>query len=173
MNKVMILGKPGSGKSTLSRRLASVTQLPLHSLDTIEFKNNGDRIEQALYHEIHKSMLAEERWIIEGFGLMTSFYQRLDAADTLIYIELPYLVSYWWVTKRFLKGIFIHPKGWPRGCSVLKGTWRSYQVLRLCPRFWDRNLMRKIEQLSTLKSVYIIRSATELDRFIDDHCLFL
>ncbi|WP_298769135.1 adenylate kinase [uncultured Shewanella sp.] len=168
MKKVMILGKPGSGKSTLSRRLASATQLPLHTLDIIEYKKNGERIDQALYREIHDNIIEKESWIIEGFGLMESFFQRLEAADTLIYIELPYLVSYWWVTKRFLKGLFIRPKGWPQGCSVVKGTWRSYQVLRLCPQFWNRDFMAKIESLPTTKSVYIIRSAAELDRFVKE-----
>ena len=99
---------------------------------------------------------------------MESFFQRLEAADTLIYIDLPYLVSYWWVTKRFFKGLFIHPKGWPQGCSVVKGTWRSYKILRLCPQFWDSDFMEKVQRLSTCKSVYIIRFATELNHVVEE-----
>ncbi|WP_299004388.1 AAA family ATPase [uncultured Shewanella sp.] len=167
MKRIMILGKPGSGKSTLSRRLARETQIPLHALDIIEYKKSGERIDQASYLEIHENIIAEESWIIEGLGLMESFFQRLEVADTVIYIDVPYLLSYWWVTKRFLKGLFIHPQGWPQGCSVVKGTWRSYKVLRLCPQFWNREFMEKLQGLSTCKSVYIIRSAHELNHFVE------
>ena len=75
--------------------------------------------------------------IIEGFGTIESFYARIEAADTLIYIYLPYKVHYWWVFKRFFKGLFNTPEGWPEGSSILKGTIESYKVLKICPKFWN------------------------------------
>lgn len=105
---------------------------------------------------------------IDGFGPIDSFNKRLDGADTLIYIDLPYIVSYWLVTKRLLKGVFVKPEGWPKGSSLLRGTWNSYKILRLCPRFWNDGFMQKLETLSAQKPLYIIRSVGELDRFVDE-----
>ena len=68
---------------------------------------------------------------------LDSFNSRLEEADTLIYIELPYSATYWLVTKRFLKGLVVKPEGWPDGSSILKGTLESYRVLKLCPKFWN------------------------------------
>ena len=167
MKKIVIFGKPGSGKSTLSKRLASATGIRLHALDLIEYKKNGDKVDSATYDEAHENILSSKSWIIDGFGPIESFNKRLGVADTLIYIELPYRVSYWLVTKRLLKGLLVKPEGWPDGSSVLKGTLESYRVLRLCPKFWNNDFMQKLEKNSTNKSLYVIRSVSELNSFID------
>ena len=167
MKKVVVFGKPGSGKSTLSKSLASATGIKLFALDSIVFKKNGDRVDRATYDEEHERILSSDSWIIDGFGPIESFNKRLDAADTLIYIELSYIISYWLVTKRLLKGFFIKPEGWPDGSSILKGTLESYKVLRICPNFWNKNFMQKLEKISTNKSLYVIRSVSELNDFVD------
>ncbi len=167
MKKIVVLGKPGSGKSTLSKSLASATKIQLYALDSIEFKKNGDRVDRVTYDKEHEKILSYGSWIIDGFGPIESFNRRLEAADTLIYIELPYIISYWLVTKRFLKGLIVKPEGWPDGSSILKGTLESYKVLRLCPKFWNNSFMQKLENISTNKSLYVIRSVSELNSFID------
>ena len=167
MKKIAVFGKPGSGKSTLSKSLASATGIQLHALDSIVFKKNGDRVDRVTYDEQHESILSSDSWVIDGFGPIESFNRRLDVADTLIYIELPYIISYWLVTKRFLKGLFIKPEGWPDGSSVLKGTLESYKVLRLCPKFWNKSFMQKLEKISINKSIYVIRSISELNSFVE------
>lgn len=167
MKKIVVFGKPGSGKSTLSKSLASATEIQLHALDAIEYKKNGDRVDRVAYDEEYENILCSDSWIIDGFGPIESFNKRLDLADTLIYIELPYIVSYWLVTKRFLKGLLIKPEGWPDGSSILKGTLESYKVLRLCPKFWNNSFMQKLEEISANKSLYVIRSVAELNSFVD------
>ena len=166
MKKIAVFGKPGSGKSTLSKRLALSTGIQLHALDSILYKTNGDLVERKIYDEAHEKILLSERWIIDGLGPMDSFYKRLNAADTLIYIELPYVFSYWFVAKRFFKGLLATPEGWPEGSSVLKGTWQSYKVLKRCPQFWNKQFLRSLEDISTNKTLYVIRSIFELNNFI-------
>lgn len=167
MKKVAVFGKPGSGKSTFSKNLALATGIKLHALDSILYKKNGELVDRKTYDETHENILSSEAWIIDGFGPMGSFNRRLEAADTLIYIELPYVVSYWLVTKRLLKGLFVEPEGWPDGSSVIKGTLESYKVLKLCPKFWNNGFMQRLEKISINKSLYLIRSISELNSFID------
>lgn len=170
MKKVVVFGKPANGKSTLSKKLASATGIKLYALDSILYKPNGEEINREDYEKAHESILSSEEWIIEGFGPMNSlvsFNRRLEEADTLIYIELPYLVTYWLVTKRFFKGLFIKPEGWPEGSSVLKGTLESYQVLKLCPKFWNDVFLQRLEKLSVNKSLHVIRSVSELNSFVE------
>jgi hypothetical protein len=98
---------------------------------------------------------------------LDSFYKRLEEADTLIYIELPYSTTYWLVTKRFLKGLFVKPEGWPDGSSILKGTLESYKVLKLCPKFWNDSFFQRLEKLSANKSLHVVRSVFELNSFVE------
>ena len=169
MKKIAVFGKPGSGKSTLSKALALATGIPLHQLDSIVYKQNGELVDSSSFDEAHKRILSSESWIIDGFGPINSFHQRLEAADTLVYVDLPYLTSYWFVTKRLLKGLFVKPEGWPDGSSVLKGTLQSYKVLRLCPKFWNADFITRLEALSDRKSLYIVKSVAELNNFVSQH----
>lgn len=172
MKKVAVFGKPGSGKSTLSKQLAEATGIELHALDSILYQQNGKEVDRECYEDTHNHILTTDTWIIEGFGPLNSqesFNKRLEAADTLIYIDLPYPITYWFVTKRFLKGLFQKPEGWPEGVSVVKGTLESYKVLKLCPMFWNDRFMQRIEKASVNKSLYVIRSIAELNRFVGGH----
>lgn len=166
MKKIAVFGKPGSGKSTLSKALALETGIQLHQLDSIAYKKNGDLVDRSSFDEAHEHILLSESWIIDGFGPINSFHQRLEAADTLVYVDLPYLTSYWFVTKRLLKGLVVKPEGWPDGSSVLKGTLESYKVLRLCPKFWNDDFVAGLEELSAGKSLYIVKSVSELNEFV-------
>jgi adenylate kinase family enzyme len=169
MKKIAVFGKPGSGKSTLSKSLAFATGIPLHPLDSIVYKKNGDLVEREVFDKAHENILSSDSWMIDGLGPMGSFNKRLDAADTLIYIDLPYAVSYWLVTKRLLKGLLVTPEGWPKGSSIIKGTLASYKMLKLSPKFWNNDLLKKLELMSTNKSLHVIRSVAELNSFVKEN----
>lgn len=166
MNKIAVFGKPGGGKSTLSKNLSAVTGIKLYPLDLIEYRKNGERIPREEFSAKHTALLANDNWIIDGLGTLESFWLRIDAADTLIYIDLPYYVHYWWVTKRLLLSIFTKPVGWPEGCSVLKGTLAGWKYLRLSPRFWTPDLFDEIQRRGTNKDIHRITSVKDLNQFI-------
>lgn len=168
MKKIAVFGKPGSGKSTLSKNMSSTTGIQLHQLDSIAYKKNGDLVDRKTYDKEHGNIISSDSWIIDGLGPIGSFHERLAVADTLVYIDLPYVVSYWLVTKRLLKGVVAKPEGWPDGSSVLKGTLESYKMLKLSPKFWNDDFLQKLEEVSTNKSLYVIRSIAELNCFIDE-----
>ena len=111
MKKVAVFGNTGGCKSTLSRRLAVLTSIPLYTLDVIEYRAGGGKVPQDEYLSAHAQLLQREAWIIEGYGCRKSAWERFDAADTLVYIDLPLFTHFRWVTKRFLKGLFVNPEG--------------------------------------------------------------
>jgi adenylate kinase family enzyme len=166
MKKIAVFGKPGSGKSTLSKALASMTGIPLYQLDSILYKKNGEHVDRKTYDRQHEDILSSDSWIIDGFDLIEPFNKRLAAADTWIYIDLPYFVSCYLVTKRLLKGLIVKPEGWPDGSSILKGSLQSYKTLRLCPTFWNDGFLQKLQEASTNKSIYVISSISGLDEFV-------
>lgn len=87
--KIAILGITGAGKSTLSRRIAEKTGLPLFHMDSLFWRGKWEEVPEAEYLEAHKKILAEnERWIIEGW-VSPAMEERLTRADLIIYLDYP------------------------------------------------------------------------------------
>lgn len=76
MKKIAVFGKPGSGKSTISKALAVATGIELHQLDSIVYKTNGEFVEREVFEQAHESILSSESWIIDGFGPLGSYHQQ-------------------------------------------------------------------------------------------------
>lgn len=169
MKKIAVFGKPGGGKSTLSRKISEATGIRLCHLDLIEYQENGERVALDEYAAAHEQLINFESWIIEGLGTLDSFLARVDAADTLIYVDLPYWLHYWWATKRLLFSPVIKPRGWPDGSSVLKGTLASWHYLLLSPKFWTPEFFKGLQDISKGKSVFHIASVRELNDFVENY----
>jgi len=165
LTKIAVFGKPGGGKSTLSRKLSHEIGIQVFSLDLIEYKKNGERVSIEEYSEKHADLLAGDNWIIDGLGTLESFWKRIDAADSLVYVDLPYFIHYWWVVKRLLKSFYMEPEGWPKGSSVIKGTLVGFKYLRLSPKFWTEELFREIQLRASGKTIHRITTVREIDRF--------
>lgn len=162
MTKIAIFGKPGSGKSTLGNTLGLQRGLPYYCLDSIAYTAEGEQVNRAQYAETYHRLIAQEDWIIDGLGPVSQFYERLELADVLIYIDLPYLTSYWLVTKRLLLGVIRKPTGWPKGASLLKGTRESYRFLGLSKQFWNADFLARLKDLEETRQVIVIRNLRQL-----------
>lgn len=64
-NKILIIGCPGSGKSTFARKLRDQRQLPLYYLDQIWHKPDQTNISKEEFIQLQKEMIKQEEWIIE------------------------------------------------------------------------------------------------------------
>jgi adenylate kinase family enzyme len=87
----MVVGSGGAGKTTLARRLAEVTGLPLTHLDR-EFWNPGwVKTPTDEWHAKVTELASSDRWIIEGnYG--GSAHLRLARADTVVFLDFGRLV---------------------------------------------------------------------------------
>lgn len=169
MKRIAVFGKPGGGKSTLSKKLAKAVGVELYPLDLIEYRPDGEKVSIEEYTLSHENILKKDGWVIEGLGALDSFWQRVESADTLIYVDLPYWQHYWFTTKRLLKTPFVKPEGWPEGSSVLKGTLASWKYLGLSPMFWTSDFLGKIKARAAGKTIYHIKSASELNKFVKNY----
>jgi adenylate kinase family enzyme len=166
--KIAVFGKPGGGKSTLSQQIASVTNLPLHQLDLIQFLEGGARVPDEVFLKLHAGILANPDWVIDGFGTPRSFGDLLGAADVLVYVERAAIVHYWWVTKRFILSPFSKPLGWPARSPMLRSTMSSYRFLRLSSRFWTPAFRARLLALQPGKRVYIVRRQPEVGAMLNE-----
>ena len=102
MRRVAVFGNAGGGKSTLARQLAAITGLPLYVVDKLQWQDGGAPVPHDVYLNLHRDLLAKEVWIIDGYGDTATVLERCSVADTLIHVDLPLPIHYWWVTKRLI-----------------------------------------------------------------------
>ena len=167
MKKVAVFGNAGGGKSTLARRLAALTRLPLYPLDMIQYQAGGGKVPDEDYLAAHTALLGEDEWIIDGFGSRATAWERFAAADTLIYIDLPLATHYWWVTKRLIKGLFANPEGWPENSPIWSSTLDSYKVVGRCHRHLTPRYRQLVAELAATKRVHHLRSPAEMTALLD------
>lgn len=167
MKRVAIFGNAGGGKSTLARELAAITGLPLEVIDKLQYRAGGAKVPHEEYLQAHTTLLATDEWIIDGFGCMKSVWERFEAADTLIHVDLPLAEHFLWVTKRLLKGLFIAPQGWPEHSPIISSSMSSYRVLWPCHSHLTPKYRSYVSEAAQHKRVFHLRSRHELEQFLE------
>jgi adenylate kinase family enzyme len=166
VRKVAVFGNAGGGKSTMARKLADLTSLPLYPLDMIQDRAGGGEVPRDDYLRAHAELLKRDAWIIDSYGCRKSAWERFASADTLVYLDLPLLTHFLWVTKRLLKGIFVTPEGWPEGSPIVSSTMQSYRVLWLCHRHLTPKYRELVSEARHHKGVYHLRCSAEISTFL-------
>jgi adenylate kinase family enzyme len=88
MERVLIIGSPGAGKSTLAAQLARRTGLPLIHLDQEYWRAGWIETPEDEWLAKVEALTARPRWIMDGnYG--GSLPLRLTCADTVVYLQLP------------------------------------------------------------------------------------
>ena len=167
MKRVAVFGNAGGGKSTLAKKLAELTGLPLFPLDLIQFRTGGGKIPHDEFLEAHADLIARDEWVIDGFGNEVLAWERFAAADTLIYIDLPTRTHYWWVTKRLLMSAFVAPEGWPKDSPMWASTLDSWRVISRCERHLAPKYRELVKTSLSSKRVHHLRSARQMNRFLE------
>lgn len=88
MKKVLVIGCPGAGKSTFSRKLSAKTHLPLYYLDMIWHRPDKTTIGRETFDLELARIMQEDEWIIDGTYLRT-LSMRLECCDTVILFDIP------------------------------------------------------------------------------------
>jgi len=166
VRKVAVFGNGGAGKSTLARKLAGLTNLPLYPLDLIQYRTGGAKVAHDEYLKAHAEILGRDAWIIDGYGCLATTWQRLESADTLVYLDLPVRTHAWWVTKRFFKGLFRTPEGWPVGSPMIRSTLDSYRVVWQCHKHLTPKYRELVAESRHRKRVHHLTSPAMIERFL-------
>jgi adenylate kinase family enzyme len=88
MKKILVIGCPGSGKSTFARFLSHKTDLPLYYLDRIWHLPDQTNVTIEEFEKQLKEIMSREQWIIDGNYLRT-LEMRLVQCDTVFFLDFP------------------------------------------------------------------------------------
>lgn len=88
MRKVIIIGCPGSGKSTFARALQKATGLPLFHLDLLYHKPDKTTYTVQEFDQALERILEEDQWILDG-NYARTLPVRLAQCDTVFWLDYP------------------------------------------------------------------------------------
>ena len=88
MKKVIVIGCPGAGKSTFSRKLVAKTGLPLYYLDMIWHRPDRTTVTREGFDVRLSEIISRDEWVLDGNYLRT-LPLRLKHCDTVFFFDLP------------------------------------------------------------------------------------
>ena len=88
MQKIIVIGCPGAGKSTFSRALQDKIGLPLFHLDMLFWNSDKTTILREDFDQKLSRILKQDKWIIDG-NYSRTLEMRLQECDTVFLLDFP------------------------------------------------------------------------------------
>ena len=163
MKKVIVIGCPGSGKSTVSRALHNKTGIPLYHLDMMYWNADKTTVEKNVFLERLSVVLEKNEWIIDGnYG--STMELRMAACDTVIFLDYPLDVCLDGIRER---------RGKPRSDMPWIETEEDAEFIEFIRNYNEQQKPKVLELLEKYndKNTIIFKSRAEADAFLNGDAL--
>lgn len=160
MKKVIIIGCPGSGKSTFARKLAEKSGLPLFHLDLLYWNSDKTTASKDVFRERLNNILIKDEWIIDGnYG--STMELRISACDTVFFLDYDVDVCLSGINER---------KGKPRPDMPWIETEDDEEFLQFIRDYNANSRPKVIELLNKYsnRDIFIFKNRNEAEIFIEN-----
>ena len=159
MKRVIVIGCPGSGKSTISRKLHNKTGIPLYYLDMMYWNADKTTVEKSVFLERLSDVLEKDEWIIDG-NYSSTMELRMVACDTVIFLDYPLDVCLDGIRER---------RGKPRSDMPWIETEEDEEFIEFIKSYNEQQKPIVIELLEKYgdKNIVIFKSREEADAFLN------
>lgn len=158
MKKVIVIGCPGSGKSTFARALHKETGIPIYHLDMLKWNADKTTVSKEVFIERLQNVLVLDKWIIDGnYG--STIEMRLNICDTVFFLDYPLDVCLDGIKQR---------KGKPRSDMPWIETEDDEEFLEFIRNYNTQSRPKVLELLEKYKekNIVIFKSREEADDYI-------
>ena len=158
MKKVIVIGCPGSGKSTVSRALHNKTGIPLYHLDMMYWNADKTTVEKIVFLERLSAVLEKNEWIIDGnYG--STMELRMAACDTVIFLDYPLDVCLDGIKER---------RGKPRSDMPWIETEEDAEFIEFIKNYNEQQKPKVLELLKKYgdKNIIIFKSREQAESFL-------
>ena len=159
MQRIIIIGCPGSGKSRLSRALHNKTGIPLYHLDMMYWNSDKTTVEKSVFLERLSAVLKKDEWIIDGnYG--STMELRMAACDTVIFLDCPLDVCLDGIKER---------RGKSRSDMPWIETEEDAEFIEFIKNYNEQQKPKVLELLKKYsdKNIIVFKSREEADAFLN------
>ena len=159
MKKVIVIGCPGSGKSTVSRALHNKAGIPLYHLDMMYWNADKTTVEKSVFLERLSAVFEKDEWIIDG-NYSSTMEMRMAACDTVIFLDYPLDVC--------LDGIR-NRRGKPRSDMPWIETEEDEEFIEFIRNYNEQQKPKVLELFEKYsdKTIIIFKSREQADTFLN------
>ena len=159
MKKVIVIGCPGSGKSTFSKKLHKITGIPLHHLDMMYWNADKTAVYKTVFYKRLSNAISTSEWIIDG-NYSSTMELRLNACDTVIFLDYPLEICLEGVQSRKCKARSDMP--W------IEPSEDDDEFIEFIKNYNLKNRPTVFELLARYsdKNIFIFKSRAEADEFL-------
>ncbi len=165
-NKISIIGKSATGKTTLSEKIRELTGLPLFHVDDYIWQGKLDIFPEEEYLAKFSNLIKSDKWIIEGY-IDDKMAERLHASDMVVYLDYSFYICFvryikrWWNHRNKIE----HREDPQERFSVKFFIIVVVSAIFKSQRREINKILRKIED----DKVYRITSPKKLEEFVFLH----
>ena len=158
MKKIIVIGCPGSGKSTFSRALHQKIGIPLFHLDMLYWNADKTTVEKSVFLERLSVVIEKDEWIIDG-NYASTMELRLAACDTVIFLDYPLDICLNGIKERRSK---------PRSDMPWIETEDDAEFIEFIKNFKEQQRPKILKLLDTYsnKNILIFTNREEADAFL-------
>ena len=166
MQRVLVIGSGGAGKTTFSMQLGAATGLPVVHLDALHWRAGWTAAPKDEWLQIVDEIVARDAWIMDGnYG--GTLERRLAACDTVIFLDLPRLVCLQRVVRRALRYRGRTRPDMAPDCPE-RLNFEFVQWIWQYPRKRRPDILRRLDAVRGEKRVVILGSTHAVERFLRD-----
>jgi len=136
MQRVVVIGNSGGGKSTLARRLAARLGLVHHEIDGLLWQPGWVPTPVEAYEAGHALLIGGSGWIIDGLGRRESIPARLERATDIVLIDMPLWMHFWLAAERQMAWPALRPEERPAGLVQAPPTEALFRTIWEVDRDW-------------------------------------
>jgi adenylate kinase family enzyme len=165
MHRIVVIGPPGSGKSTFAARLGGLLAIEVFHLDELYWRG-GDPPSAREWEAHERAIVERDRWIIDG-NYSATLPPRLEACDAAVFLDYPTVVC----AARFVRRRIAHGGGRVPGMAPQRRPYVDLGVLRAIGRFrsdhrpWFHELLAAH---ATGRRILVLRRPGEAERLLAD-----